>query len=278
MAKGSAHRFSPGFARARLRPRRHDPTEFFRGLAYAFKGLRILRKYPGLVRYWSVPIVLTGVALVTSVVLAVRYHDDLLSLLWHSPLGENWLAVLSRALYWLARGASFLLSLGVLLLACTVFSMVAAAPFNEALSEAIEERETNTSSPPFSLSRVVSDLARTLRLDLLKLAAFVAIMMPLTILAWIVPGPGHLVSAVVGSFFTASYFAIDYTDWPASRRGLGVRQRLSLFWARPWLMVGFGVAVWGCLFVPILNLAFMPIAVAGGTRLFLDLEAELHSE
>jgi uncharacterized protein involved in cysteine biosynthesis len=29
-----------------------------------------------------------------------------------------------------------------------------------------------------------------------------------------------------------------------------------------------------CLFVPLLNLAFMPLAVAGGTRLFLDLERE----
>lgn len=262
----------------RALPARIDPTDFLRGLGYAFKGLRILRKYPGLARYWSVPIVLTSMSLLASVVLAVRYHDDLLDLLWHAPLGEGWLVGLSRGLYWLARGASFLLSLGVLVLACVVFSMVVAAPFNDALSEAIEERETNTPSPPFSLSRFLSDLARTLSLELLKLSAFIAIMMPLTIFSWLVPGVGHVVSAVVGSFFTASYFALDYTDWPASRRGLGVRQRLSLFSARPWLMVGFGVAVWGCLFVPILNLAFMPIAVAGGTRLFLDLEAELHSE
>ncbi len=259
-------------------PARMDPTDFLRGLGYPLKGLRILRKYPGLARYWSVPIILTGTSLLASVLLALRYHDDLLALLWRAPSGDDWLSALTAGLYWLARGASFLVSLGVLVLACVVFSMVVAAPFNDALSEAIEERETNASSPPFSISRFCSDLVRTLGLELLKLSAFIAIMMPLTIFSWVVPGVGHVVAAVVGGFFTASYFALDYTDWPASRRGLGVRQRLSLFSARPWLMVGFGVAVWGCLFVPILNLAFMPIAVAGGTRLFLDLEAELHSE
>jgi uncharacterized protein involved in cysteine biosynthesis len=38
-------------------------------------------------------------------------------------------------------------------------------------------------------------------------------------------------------------------------------------------MLGFGFAVWACLFVPLLNLVFMPLSVAGGTLLFLDLEA-----
>jgi len=156
--------------------------------------------------------------------------------------------------------------------------MVVAAPFNDALSEAIEERETRQASRPFSLPRMLSDLVRTLRIEILKLSVFAAIMMPLTIFSWLVPGVGHAVAAVVGSLFTASYLAIDYIDWPASRRGFGVRQRLSFFSQQPWLMLGFGVAVWGCLFVPILNIAFMPIAVAGGTRLFLDLEAEQHRE
>lgn len=257
---------------------RVNPADFVRGLGYAIKGVRILRKYPDLARYWSVPILLTFVSLVASFVLAARYHDDLLTLLWQARQGHGWLAVLEGALYWLARGASFVLSLSVLLLVSTVLSMVFAAPFNDALSEAVEERETQKASPTFAISRLLSDLARTVVIELLKLSLFAAIMMPLTIFSWLVPGVGHVAAAIVGGLFTASYFALDYTDWPASRRGLGVRQRLSLFSQRPWLMLGFGVAVWGCLFVPILNLAFMPIAVAGGTRLFLDLEAELHSE
>ena len=264
--------------RARALPAWLDPSEFLRGLGYAFRGAAILRRNPGLARYWTVPIVVTGLSLLSSLVLAVRYHDDLLNLVWQLPEGHDWMAELSRGLYWLARGASFVISLVVLGLLSVLLSMLMAAPFNDALSEAIEERETGKASPPFSLPRVLSDLVRTLRVELFKMTVFAAVMVPLTVLSWAVPCVGHVALAVVGSLFTAVYFAVDYIDWPASRRGLGVRQRLSIFSRRPWLMLGFGVAVWGCLFVPLLNLLFMPIAVAGGTRLFLDLEGELHSE
>ena len=76
-----------------------------------------------------------------------------------------------------------------------------------------------------------------------------------------------------GTLFTALYFAIDYIDWPASRRGLAFGQRLVLLRTRPLMTLGFGFAVAACLFVPLLNVCFMPLAVAGGTRLFLDLDA-----
>jgi uncharacterized protein involved in cysteine biosynthesis len=36
-------------------------------------------------------------------------------------------------------------------------------------------------------------------------------------------------------------------------------------------MLGLGAAIWALLFVPLLNVLFMPAAVAGGTLLFLDL-------
>ena len=39
-------------------------------------------------------------------------------------------------------------------------------------------------------------------------------------------------------------------------------------------MFGFGTGVWLFLFIPLVNLLFMPAAVAGGTLLFLDLEGE----
>jgi CysZ protein len=254
---------------------RLGPADFFRGTAYALRGLRILRKYPELARYWVVPILLTALALTGSFVVATRYHDDLLSLLWRSPAGSDLLAGVLRGVYWLVRAFFFLVTLGGLLLLSVLLSGLFAAPFNDALSEAIEEREGGLRSPPFSLARLGRDLLRSVRLELLKLVVFAAIMTPLTIFSWLVPGIGHLAAAGIGGLFTVVYFAMDYIDWPASRRGLGIRARLSLFSRRPWLMLGFGVAVWGCLFVPILNIAFMPIAVAGGTRLFLDLESEL---
>jgi CysZ protein len=250
-----------------------NPADFARGVSYAFKGFAILRKYPALARYWSIPILLTLVALVASVLLSVRYHDDVLGLLWSEPRGAGGWSWLVDAVYAMARAMSFVVSLALFTLLGVVLSMWLAAPFNDALSEAVELRELGRPAPPFSLSRLGSDLVRTLSLETFKLAAFLLVMGPLWLLSWMVPGAGQLAYTVVGATVTCAYFAIDYTDWPASRRGLGVRARLALMRRRPFLMLGFGLAVWGCLFVPVLNVAFMPIAVAGGTRLFLDLES-----
>ncbi len=253
------------------------PGDFLRGFSYAFTGLRILRKYPELARLWLIPIVLTALSLVMSVVLSVRYHDDLLGLIWQGPAGEGLWHVLLAGAYWLLRAVAFCLLLAGLVLACVVVSMLVAAPFNDALSEAIEVRETARGEQCFSMPELLRGLVRTLRIEAFKLLVFAAVMLPLALLSFVVPGAGQLVYAGVGSLFTAAYFAVDYTDWPASRRGMGIRQRTSLFRKRPLLMLGFGAAVWLCLFVPLLNVAFMPIAVAGGTRLFLDLESELLS-
>ncbi|HVZ35853.1 MAG TPA: EI24 domain-containing protein, partial [Polyangiaceae bacterium] len=111
------------------------------------------------------------------------------------------------------------------------------------------------------------------RLELFKLALYAGVMGPLWVASWLVPGAGQALYAGFAWLFTSFYFALDYVDWPASRRGLDVRQRLSLLGVRPLTTLGFGCGVAACLFVPLLNLFFMPLAVAGGTRLFLDLSS-----
>jgi CysZ protein len=251
-------------------------TDFFRGLSYPLRGYRVLRKHPDLARYWRLPMLLTALALLVSVVLAWLYHDDLLNWVWPDP-GERGAALLG-VLHGLARALSFVLSLGVLVFSCVTLSTVFAAPFNDALSEALELREAGREPPRFSVSRLLVDLLRTAGLELFRILLYALVMGPLWLLSWLVPGLGQVLYLIALVLFTAAYFALDYVDWPAARRGWPIRARLSLLGSHPWLMFGFGLAVWGCLFVPLLNLAFMPLSVAGGTLLFLDLEAGTPSE
>jgi CysZ protein len=166
-----------------------------------------------------------------------------------------------------------LVGIGLAMLVTVVLANLFAAPFNDALSEAVEEAETGRGAPPFSVARMLRDVGRSVGLELVKLSIYLAVMGPMWLLSWLLPGVGQALYLVFAALFTASYFAIDYVDWPASRRGLGWRSRLGLVRTRPFLMLGFGSAVALCLFVPLLNLCFMPLAVAGGTRLFLDLES-----
>jgi CysZ protein len=262
--------------------------DFFSGLAYPWRGYRILRRHPELSRIWRWPMLLMGLALTTGLWLAFRYHDDLTGSLlgfvagllpqWlegslgldakaHGAVAWTW-----SALHWVADLIVLLFTIVLSFMVCGAASSVIAAPFNDALSEAVEKRETGAPAPPFSLARITHDLVRTVRLETLKLFLYVAIMVPMWVVSLLVPGVGPVIYTAFGVFFTAAYFAIDYVDWPASRHGLGIGERIDLFRRRPLLMLGFGLSLWGLLFVPFVNLALMPLAVAGGTRLFLDIE------
>jgi CysZ protein len=245
--------------------------ELFRGLVYPLRGFAILRRHPGLARYWLPPIVITFVALVASFVLTLAYSDDLTNMIWKPAAQVGATGFLVDVAHALLHALSFVFGLGLLVVVCIALSSILAAPFNDALSEAIEVRETGAPAPPFSLAKLLRDLGRTVRLEVTKLFIYLAVMGPLLLASWLLPGVGQVLYVLFGTLFTSAYFAFDFIDWPASRRGLGFRERARLLTDHPLRTLGFGFAVWACLFVPLLNLAFMPLAVAGGTRLFLDL-------
>ena len=119
---------------------------------------------------------------------------------------------------------------------------------------------------------IFRDTVRTMGLELLKLVIYAAVMIPLFLLAQLLPAVGHAIYSVFAFLFTALYFAVDYLDWPASRRNRSITYRFGLLTDHFLPMLGFGTGVWLFLFIPLVNLLFMPAAVAGGTLLFLDVE------
>jgi CysZ protein len=152
-----------------------------------------------------------------------------------------------------------------------VLSSVVAAPFNDALSEAVEHILTGEKAPAFSFGRMLADVVRTVRLELGKALLYALIVGPMFLASFFLPGVGQLVS-LVGVGLTAVYLGIDYVDWPAARRNWSVGDRVAFTRRQLPAVTGFGTGVWVLLFIPLLNLLFMPAAVAGGTMLFLALQ------
>ncbi len=247
---------------------------YWRGLAYPFKGLKfVFFQHPGLVRFWGPPILITLALLVVSVVLGWTWHDDVVNWMWSQPTGEGfWVGVLG-VLHWLLRAVVLLLLWAVGIVAVVFLTNVIAAPFNDLLSEAVEEIVTGKKGPAFSLKVLARDSVRTIFLELFKLVIYVVVMAPLFLLSY-VPLVGPILYAVAGFLFTTLYFAVDYVDWPASRRNRSIHYRFGMVQEHFLPMFGFGTGVWIFLFVPLVNLLFMPAAVAGGTLLFLDLEGQ----
>jgi CysZ protein len=254
-----------------------SPVGFARGLSYSLRGMKFVYvEHPRLARYWVFPILITGLALVAVFYGAGRYYDDLAGALWSLfPESWNeatgWVGGLLKALRWLIELIAGALITLVGLVLVLLLSSVAAAPFNDALSEAVEHILTGKPAPPFSFGRMVADIARTIRLELLKVLVYVAVVGPLFLASFIVPGVGQVLSLVAFAL-TAVYLGIDYVDWPAARRDWSVRDRIAFSRRQLPAVAGFGTGVWLLLFIPLVNLFFMPAAVAGGTILFVALE------
>lgn len=246
---------------------------FFSGLRYPFRGMRfVYGKHVGLVRFWLPPILLTGLMLVLITAGVLHYHDAIAQWIWTAPTGDSFWGSVGRFFHGLFDFLlALLLALGGLVLV-TVSTSVLAAPFNDALSAEVERIVTGAEGPPFSLGLLMRDLFRTVGLELVKLSIYCLVMLPLFAASLLLPVVGQIAYSIFGFLFTALYFALDYIDWPATRSGHGVGARLDLARANFVPMFGFGTGVWFFLFIPLLNLFFMPAAVAGGTLLFLDLQ------
>ena len=116
----------------------------------------------------------------------------------------------------------------------------------------------------------MSDIVSAIRLELLKVLLYTAIIGPMFLASFFIPGIGQVIS-LVGFALTAIYLGVDYIDWPAARRDWAVRDRVAFTRRQLAAVAGFGTGVWVLLFIPLVNLFFMPAAVAGGTMLFVDL-------
>lgn len=248
---------------------------FWRGLRYPFRGLKfVFVSRPGLIRFWGPPILLTLGALSGALWAGWRWHGPLVDHLWPTPAGATALAAAERLLHKLVEILTLIFLWTVGAVGAALLASLLAAPFNDLLSEEVERVQTGRAGPPFSLGAALRDVARSLLMEGVKLSLYVAAMIPLLLFALAVPVLGEAVLSIAGASFTAAWFALDYLDWPASRRGHGIGWRIGLLRKHTLSMLGFGAGVWLFLFIPFVNLLFMPAAVAGGTLLFLDLEGE----
>lgn len=251
------------------------PIGFWRGFGYAFKGLGfVFGKHPELARIWIFPIFLTFLAFIGAVWGAWELQDDLVNLIWEDPTGDGFWDSAGRFAHGFLELIAFLMLLVTSFFAVLGLSTVLAAPFNDALSEEVEHLATGRKGPPFSWVAFIRDIVRTVALEIIKFMIWAAIMIPLFIASFGLPVFGQILYSVVGYFFTSLYFAIDYIDWPAARRNKALSYRTKVLSERFAACFGFGSGVFILLWVPFLNLFFMPAAVAGGTLLFLDLEGE----
>jgi CysZ protein len=240
-------------------------ASFGRGFAYVFRAPGFLFRHPGLLRFVAIPFAINLVVFSAAVYFGLDLFTHLLE--QYLPQGEAWYLVILYYLAWVVAG---LLTTVIVFFGFTVVGNVLASPFNELLSERIEQLVRGADeAAPFSLTGFVADTGRTMWIELKKQLFFIAGMI-LLLLMNILPAFGPLAYAVLAPLFTLFFLVIEYLSFVLMRKKVDFRHQRSYVFKRPLLMAGFGCAVFCLLAIPLLQFFCIPLAVTGATLLWCD--------
>lgn len=251
-----------------------DPREggafarLFRGAGYVAQGWSfVFSRHPSLLKLCLLPLLINLVVFGGVAVGLYFYYGDIVNWIWARP--DSWIV---RIVWYLLYVFIFLL---VVLLAYVAFFVVQAilsAPFNDLLSERTEQLAYGKEPPAFSLGFMLKGLGKTLVHELAKLGIFLAIIVPLFLLNFVIPVVGPVVFLFVGFYVSAIFFAYDFMDFCMARRDWTFGQKWKVLKQNRALTVGFGSALAGALLIPVFGLLCIPMAAVGGTLLFCDME------
>ncbi len=238
--------------------------ELGRGLHDLSRGFAFLGQHPRLWGWVIAPAVVTLLLLAGVIVVVMRVADAIVT-----KVG-SWLpSSIAHAGEWLVWAVVLAaLITGALLIFVSVAGVVA-GPFNELLSEAVEERVTGTPGPPFSMVAFAKSALKGIGHGVLRVIVAVAGALVLFAIGF-VPVVGTIAALVLGYYFAALAAAYDCYDAVLSRRDLAYGEKTSYLARYRGRTLGLGAAVAALLVVPIANVLALGVGAIGATLAVLD--------
>ena len=227
--------------------------EFATGVEGYWRGVRWLISKPTMLLLLLVPFTLAILAFAGGIWLFWSMGNAWLTKLlmaWFVNWNDHWAWALAytvvKALMWFS-----------ILLVCLVTSIVVAgvvsSPVYELISAKIEREllgEANHSVPLAQMPRLILG-------EIMK--AVIVTIVPIGLM--IIPGVN-----LFAGFIAAFLLGWDFYDYPLARRGWSLSKRWRFVRSEFWTVLGFGI--W--LVIPIAQILFVPMAVAGGTILNIE--------
>jgi CysZ protein len=242
-------------------------STFSRGAGDVARGFAFLNQHPRLWAWVIAPAIITLLILTALVIAVVRLVDPTVA--WMTSWLPGFLEAIASAL--LTIVVVIALGAGALLVFVAIVGIVA-GPFNELLSEAIEERLTGKLGPRFSAGAFLRGFAmgalHGLRRLLVALAGFV-----LLLALGFVPVIGTLAALALGFYLAARAAAYDCYDAVLARRHLAYRDKTAYLARHRARTVGLGAAVAGMLLVPGVNLIALGLGATGATLAVRELRS-----
>ncbi len=242
-------------------------TDFSAGFFYPFRGLRTLAKTPKLWGFVLIPFVINLLIFALGVTGGFHLFSDFV--LGLMPQTETWYWTALAYLIWTLTAV---LAAALVFFVFTLVGNLIASPFNELLSEKVEERFFDLRQDgTFSLGGFLREAPAILFDEGRRLGGFVLGLLVLLLLN-LVPLAGPVLYLLCSGLFTLFFLVLEFMSYPMGRRNIFFRERCRWIMARKFLMGGFGCGVLCLLLVPFVQFFTIPAVVTAATLLWAEKE------
>lgn len=244
---------------------------FGRGFAHPFAAIPYIVRNPSLFKWAVPPAVLTSGLMALVLWGVVGYTDDAVSLVWAQPAGHAWYETwLLLPLWYAVYGTLMLVLMALGVIAVYLVSIPLAGPFGELLAEEVERIETGFEA---RFDWVV--LLRNLAITALHLVLFTAIQMGIFAMVSVlglVPVVGQLLSLALSLITTPLLIGFAPFDYPMTVRLWSFSEKVGFMLRNFPLFYGFSVSSFLMLYIPFVNLIFLPCCVVAASRIIVEQE------
>jgi len=244
-------------------------NDFFFGFFYPIRSLSFFFKQPKIILYSMIPMVINliiyGTIFYFSYSWIIGTSGELTGA---NNLEATWF---QEVLHFFILIFSFMLLLLVCYLVFITVGGIINAPFAEHISQLVEEIVTRIKYD--NKLNFLQDAWYSIKAESFKLIFYFSVIIPLFFVNFI-PMIGSVLATILGIIFSFFYNALDYLDYPMTRRFYRLKRKIKVTHSGGLLSYGFGCMAFLMLFLPVLNVFFKPVLVVAGTSLFYERDFE----
>ncbi len=237
------------------------------GFGYLLQGQRWVATHRRRFGYALVPGLIALLLYLVAIGAVAWFAGDVVA--WATPFADHWASPWPGVLRGFLDVLLLVLCLFLAVITFTALTLALGQPFYEALAEHVDRSQSPDEAPPgpgLPVWRMFADgIALVLRAAVWGAALFAAGFLPVV---------GQTVVPVVGIGVTGFFLVRELTTVSMQRRGISLREQLSLLRSRRMLVWGFGIPLAAAFLVPFVAIVLMPGAVAGATLLTREVRGE----
>jgi len=231
----------------------------FKGAGYFLRGFSLIR-VSGIRQYVFIPLIINTLLFSLLMIFLAGQFSQFVS--WLLPAALDWLA-------WLLWPVLALTMSTVIFFIFIQIGNLIAAPFNSALSAAVEAHLRG--KPPkenTDFQSILLNIWPALFSEFKKTVYFLKWSVPILIL-FVIPVV-NVIAPFIWIAFSTWMLALEYADYPMGNHGILFDNQKLRLKEKPLMVLGFGGVALLMMMVPIINFLAMPTAVAGATVMWLE--------